>query len=152
MRSVRFQLESAPARTFGIALLVTLLALAAGCDAFRSPEARVERAREALAAGDFRAASIELKSVLDSDPDNAEARLALAETSLALGDPETADKELRRGLAAGLPPARAAALQGRVMLATGEAAASAAETQRSRVAGAGTGMVCAQGRCPRDAW
>jgi putative PEP-CTERM system TPR-repeat lipoprotein len=123
MRSVRFQLEPAPARTFGSALLVTLLALAAGCDAFRSPEARVERAREALAAGDFRAASIELKSVLDSDPDNAEARLALAETSLALGDPETADKELRRGLAAGLPPARAAALQGRVMLATGEAAA-----------------------------
>ena len=123
MRRARFQFELAPARTFGIALLVTLLALAAGCDAFRSPEARVERAREALAAGDYRTASIELKSVLDSDPDNAEARLALAETSLALGDPETADKELRRGLAAGLPPDRAAALQGRVMLATGEAAA-----------------------------
>jgi putative PEP-CTERM system TPR-repeat lipoprotein len=123
MRPARFQFEVAPARTFGIALLVVLFALAAGCDAFRSPEARVERARAALAAGDYRAASIELKAALKSDPDNAEARLALAETSLALGDPETADKELRRALAAGLPPERAAALQGRVMLATGEATA-----------------------------
>ena len=109
------------ARVFGATVLVMLFALAAGCDSFRSPEARVERARGALAVGDYRTANIELKSVLDSHPDNAEARLVLAETSLALGDPETADKELRRALAAGLPPDRAAALQGRVMLATGEA-------------------------------
>jgi len=110
-------------RIFDASLLVMLFALAAGCDAFRSPEARVERAREALAVGDYRTASIELKSAVDSHPDNAEARLALAETSLALGDPETAEKELRRGLAAGLPPDRAATVQGRVMLATGQAAA-----------------------------
>jgi putative PEP-CTERM system TPR-repeat lipoprotein len=110
-----------PGFLFGTTLLAALLALAAGCDAFRSKEARIEQARAAMAAGDYRAASIELKGVLDSDPDNAEARLALAEASLAVGDAEAADKEIRRALAAGLPPEKAAALQGRVMLALGQA-------------------------------
>ena len=113
---------SARARNIGMALLAALLVLAAGCDAFRSKEARIEEAREALSAGDFRAASIQLKSVLDSDPENADARLALAETSLAVGDAQSAEKELRRAMAAGLPPERAAALQGRVMLALGQSA------------------------------
>ena len=122
MRLAGNRFESARARSVAIALLAALLALTAGCDAFRSKEARIEEAREALAAGDFRAASIELKSVLDSDPDNADARLALAETSLAVGDAESAEKELRRALAAGLPAERAAALQGRVMLALGQSA------------------------------
>ena len=107
---------------FGVNSLAALLMLAAGCDAFRSKEARIEQARAAMAVGDYRAASIELKGVLDSDPDNADARLALAEASLAVGDAEAADKEIRRALAAGLPPEKAAALQGRVMLALGQAA------------------------------
>ena len=111
-----------PGFLFAITLLAALLASAAGCDAFRSKEARIEQARAAMAVGDYRAASIELKGVLDSDPDNAEARLALAEASLAVGDAEAADKEIRRALAAGLPPEKAAALQGRVMLALGQAA------------------------------
>ncbi len=113
---------SARARNVAGTLLAALLVLTAGCDAFRSKEARIEDAREALAGGDFRAASIQLKSVLDSDPDNADARLALAETSLAVGDAESAEKEIRRALAAGLPEERAAALQGRVMLALGHSA------------------------------
>ena len=82
----------------------------------------IEDARAAMAEGDFRAASIELKGVLDSDPENAEARLALAETSLLVGDAESAEKEIRRALAAGLPAARVAALQGRVLLALGKSA------------------------------
>ncbi len=122
MRLAGIRFGSTRARGVGITLLAALLALAAGCDAFRSKEARIAQAREAMAAGDYRAASIELKGVLESDPDNAEARLALAETSLAVGDAETAEKELRRAMAAGLPPERAAALQGRVMLALGQAA------------------------------
>jgi putative PEP-CTERM system TPR-repeat lipoprotein len=111
-----------PGSLFGIISLAALLALAAGCDSFRSKEARIEQARAAMAAGDYRAASIELKGVLDSDPDNAEARLALAEASLAVGDADAADKEIRRALAAGLPAEKSAALQGRVMLALGQAA------------------------------
>ena len=110
-----------PGFLFGITLIAALLPFVAGCDAFRSKEARIEQARAAMAAGDYRAASIELKGVLDSDPDNAEARLALAEVSLAVGDAESADKEIRRALAAGLSPEKSAALQGRVMLALGQA-------------------------------
>jgi putative PEP-CTERM system TPR-repeat lipoprotein len=111
-----------PGQIFCITMLAVLLTLAAGCDAFRSKEARIQQARAAMAAGDYRAASIELKGVLDSDSDNAEARLALAEASLAMGDAEAADMQIRRALAAGLPAERSAALQGRVMLALGQAA------------------------------
>ena len=106
----------------GSLALAALVSFASGCDAFRSKEERIERAREAIAAGNYPAASIELKSVLDSDPDNAEARLLLAEASLAEGDAQAADKDLRRALAAGLPLARAALLQGRIMLAQGKSA------------------------------
>lgn len=109
-------------RFAGASLLAASMTIAAGCDAFRSPESRVARAREALADGHYREASIELKGVLDSDPDHVEARLALAETSLAMGDAESAEKELRRALAAGLAAEKAAGLQGRVMLASGKAA------------------------------
>jgi tetratricopeptide (TPR) repeat protein len=113
----------APLKIAHVASFTAFLLLAAGCDAFRGTEARMERARQAMAAGDYREANIELKRVLAADADNAEARLALAETSLALGDAPTSEKELRRALAAGLPLARGAALQGRILLATGQAAA-----------------------------
>ena len=103
-------------------LVAALCAIAAGCDSFRSDAERVEQARQALASGDFRAASLELRRVLDSNPENAEARLVLAELSLAVGDARTADKDLQRALAAGLPPERAAVPMGRVMLATDRAA------------------------------
>lgn len=89
------------ARCVGATVFSALLALAGGCDAFQDDDARIERAREAIAAGDYRAASIEVKRVLGSAPDNAEARLALAEASMAMGDAETAEKELRRAIAAG---------------------------------------------------
>lgn len=105
-----------------LAGLAVFLALTAGCDVFVSQEARIARARDAMAIGDYRAASIELKHVLDSAPGNAEARLAMAEASLALGDAATAEKEVRRALAAGIPPQRVALVQGRAMLALGESA------------------------------
>ena len=82
-------------RAAGFALLAALALLAAGCDVFRSNAERIEQAREAVAVGNFREASLELKSVLDSDPENAEARLLLAEVSLAVGDAQSADKELQ---------------------------------------------------------
>jgi putative PEP-CTERM system TPR-repeat lipoprotein len=104
-------------------LLVLVGVVATGCDSFRSDAERVEAAKHALAAGDYRAASLELRRVLDSSPDNAEARLAVAELSLAMGDARTAEKDLERALAAGLPPERAAVPMGRVMLATDRAAA-----------------------------
>ena len=122
MNQSRLHRRTPGGRAVGLATLALLLVCVSGCDAFRSKEERIERARQAIAAGNFPAAGIELKSVLDSDPENAEARLLLAEASLAEGDAQAADKELRRALAAGLPPARAAALQGRVMLALGTSA------------------------------
>jgi cellulose synthase operon protein C len=122
MRLLTLLCMPAPRISVGIAALCTALLLCAGCDALRSNEARIEQAREALAVGDYRGASLNLKAVLDSEPENAEARLALAEASLAMGDAAAADKDLRRALAAGLPPERSAPLQGRIMLALGQAA------------------------------
>ncbi len=76
--------------------LVLLTALLGACRP--SPEVLWQRADAALGSGDFAAASIDLKSLLQSQPDNAAARAALARAALALGDVASAEKEIRRAL------------------------------------------------------
>ncbi|MDP6565444.1 MAG: PEP-CTERM system TPR-repeat protein PrsT [Alphaproteobacteria bacterium] len=56
----------------------------------------LQRALEHRAAGDPRAAVIELKNAVQQDPNNAEARLLLGVLHLELGDPAAAEKELLR--------------------------------------------------------
>ncbi|MEN7342880.1 MAG: XrtA/PEP-CTERM system TPR-repeat protein PrsT [Pseudomonadota bacterium] len=81
----------------GCALLFSMML--AGCGA--SDSERLERAATALQAGDFRAASIDAKSVLQNEPGSLTARLILAESSLNLGDGASAEKELRRAFELG---------------------------------------------------
>lgn len=88
---------------YGGAIIGLVLAFA-GCDAFTSPEARVERAAARLATGDYATAMRELKLALESEPGNVDARLLLAKLSLQIGDAEAAQKELDRALEAGLDP------------------------------------------------
>jgi putative PEP-CTERM system TPR-repeat lipoprotein len=89
----------------------------AGCDAFLSAEARVERAQSHLSEGEYRAAMVELKAALQKQPDHAAARLMLADLSLWLGDPSAAEKELDRAATAGAPPQRVRELRYELMLA-----------------------------------
>lgn len=91
-------------------LRLTLLALClsalvlTGCD--QSPEERAEAqlkvAQERLARGDLAAALIDLKNVVQADPQNAEGRWLLGEVHFRLGDFASAEKELSRAWDLGL--------------------------------------------------
>ena len=108
-------------RAIGLVAMCALALLAAGCDSFASKEERIAQARADIAAGNYAAARLELKRVLESSPDDAAARLALAEASLSLGDVQAADTELRRAISAGGPSGATAVLEAQIMLATDDA-------------------------------
>ncbi len=95
------------------------LTLIAGCGRFADDETRIERAREHIAQGEYRAATIELKNVLKGSPRNTEARLLLGQTAFELGDPASAEKELRRAAEFGAAPGRYMETLGRAMLEQG---------------------------------
>src|SRR5687768_17231030 len=79
--------------------LVVMVCLAAGgCDTFTSTETRLARAEKHIAVLDYRGALIELKNVLQKEPDNARAHLDLALVVLRLGNPSQAEQELKRAL------------------------------------------------------
>lgn len=83
-------------RSYIVVGFVILTACLSGCDYFVSPAGRMERAREHIAAGDRRAAVVELKNALQKDPDLHEARVMLADAALWLGDAESAQAQLQR--------------------------------------------------------
>lgn len=60
------------------------------------PSERMEQARDQRAAGELRAASIELKNVLQANPEHTDARLLLGEVYLEMGNGAAAEKELSR--------------------------------------------------------
>lgn len=55
----------------------------------------LENAKRFLAAGDVRAAGVELRTAVRDNPSNAEAHLRLGELQLQVGDPIAAEKELK---------------------------------------------------------
>ncbi len=108
-------------RSLRIALgLIATLSLAACGDSGKDLQERFDRALEYRNKGDMRAAVIELKNVLQIDPEHAEARWLLGRTYVALGDGASARKELERARDLGFTSpemeratARAMLLQGR---------------------------------------
>jgi putative PEP-CTERM system TPR-repeat lipoprotein len=91
-----------------------------GCGILTDNEDRLNRAEEAIADGEFRAAIIDAKDVLRSEPDNVRGRLLLARASVETGDGATAEKEIQRAIELGVPMqdvaldyARALAQQGK---------------------------------------
>ena len=106
-------------------LRVALLACActltlAGCDWFMSAEARIARAEKSLAAGEDRAAAIDLQKVLESKPENAKARLLLTRISLRQGDVQGAEAELQRAIEGHAPAREVANLGAQIQLAKGD--------------------------------
>ena len=101
-----------------LAAIVTLTL--AGCDAFRSVDARVARADERIAAHDYRGAMIELKNAVQKDPTHVEALLKLVEVALQLGDAQEAEADLRRAIQAGAPPQVTAEPTAKVRMALGQ--------------------------------
>ena len=78
--------------------------------------ASMERARQAQARGDLRAAQIELRNAVRTSPNSAEARAALAQASIDVGDFDTAEKEARAALERGYDRAAGTAILMRAYL------------------------------------
>jgi cellulose synthase operon protein C len=83
---------------FGFCVSAIALALSACGSKVDSPTAALKLAEEAVAKGDFSAASVHLKNVLKEKPDDAQSRLALGKIYLAMGDFALAETDLRRAL------------------------------------------------------
>lgn len=81
--------------------LLLSIVLVASVTACADEATRLQRAKEHLADDNHRAASIELKNILQGNPENAEARALLGDMALRNGDAATAIKELRRAREAG---------------------------------------------------
>jgi putative PEP-CTERM system TPR-repeat lipoprotein len=90
-----------------------------GCRS-ENPTDLIRSAREYQAKGDHSAAIIQLKNVLQKQPDNGEARLLLGQSSLVISDPATAEKEFRKALEFGQPRDLVVPLLVQAMLESGE--------------------------------
>lgn len=73
-------------------------------------------ARDALKKGDLRAAEIDLRNAVRSDPQNAEAHYWLGRVSLELGDPVAAEREANAAIDRGYDPLLAYRLLGQSLL------------------------------------
>lgn len=92
-----------------LALVVSACLLVA-CEGRLSNAERLERAQSSAARGDYRAAVIDLKNVLQQEPDNGAARFALGKASLRLGDVDSAIRELEYARKLGVPDEQLALL------------------------------------------
>ena len=82
-------------------LALVILATVAGCTP--DPEELMSRASSSLENGDARSAMLDLKSLLQQEPDNAKARALLGEAYVLLGDVGAADIELAKAKQLGAP-------------------------------------------------
>ena len=82
------------------------LALWAGLATAAAPDSEgAAKARAAIDRGDLRAATIELKSALQKNPNDAAARLELGRLYLRIGNGPAAEKEIRSAIDLGVPAA-----------------------------------------------
>ena len=108
------------------AWLLALAVAGAGC-AGDDPAALLASAKQYIAKRDFSASIIQLKNVLQKDPDNAEARYLLGLSSLESGDVVSAEIELGKAAALGLDSEALQVALARALLAKGDAAKLIAE-------------------------
>ncbi len=77
----------------------------------------LSNARDALKKGDMRAAEIDLRNAVRSDPQNAEAHYLLGRVSFELGDPIAAEREASAAIDRGYDPKLSNRLLGQALLA-----------------------------------
>lgn len=105
------------------ALFLGLFLVTSACGLAMSNEERLDRAAQAMADGDFRAAIIDAKDVLRDEPDNVRGRLLLARASIGVSDAASAEKEFRRALGLGTGLGEIATQFAQSLLAQGKFAA-----------------------------
>ena len=102
-----------------LALAATLAVLGA-CGGKDEP-ALMASAKQYLEKRDAKAAVIELKNLLEKNPQSGEARFLLGQALLESGDPAGAEVELKRALEYGHPEKAVAPVRARALLAMGQA-------------------------------
>lgn len=100
-------------------IVFSLLLLVAGCGLTMDNSQRLQRAEQAYQAGEYRAAVIDTKRILQDEPDNRAARLLLGRASLRSGDPATAEVELRRAIELDVDLSRVAVDLGEALIRLG---------------------------------
>jgi putative PEP-CTERM system TPR-repeat lipoprotein len=100
--------------------MLLVFGLMSACGLAMDNQDRLDRAQDAYEDGDFQAAIIDVKHVLQEEPDNAEARVLLGRASLRGNDPESAEKEFRRALDLNVPLQVVAIDLGQAMLRLGQ--------------------------------
>jgi len=103
--------------TFAALFLCLSMLAATGCGLRLDDEELVARARLAAEQNEYRAAIIDLKSVLQRDPRNIDARVTLGRVHLQVDEPFAAEKELRRAIELGLPKSQVVVSLGEALLA-----------------------------------
>lgn len=120
MHEFRLQRTSRGARGASSSSVLTVLAatalVLAGCGLMLDEEALLDRAETAMSANDYRAAMIDLKAILQRNPEFAEARAALGHAHLGLGEPFAAEKEFDRAIDYGVDPRTLIVARGQAML------------------------------------
>lgn len=101
------------------AALVCLMGLTA-CDREQSTATLLAEAKEYQQKGDLKAALIQLKNAVESNPQDGEARMQLAALQWEMSDPVSTDKELRKARSLGIPEERVLPLLGKAMLQLGQ--------------------------------
>src|SRR5688500_17019987 len=102
-----------------LAPVVLTLALAACCEQPQDPQVLIAKAEDYRNKGNYPAAIIELKNVVQKNPDHAEARYLLGIGYLDVGDAKSAEAELRRALSLGADAAKAQPALAKSLLAQG---------------------------------
>lgn len=110
---------SRPMRAAMVSTCVFGALLVAGCGA-GSPEQRIEKARQDFQKHDYHAAEVQLKTVLQKQPDNGQAWMLLGRTSLAERQFDDAIHQFRKAVSAGQSQADMAVPFGRALVASGQ--------------------------------
>jgi putative PEP-CTERM system TPR-repeat lipoprotein len=105
------------ATTIGAALLLASLT---GCNRSVSADQLMQEAQQYRQKGEKKAAIIELKNLLQKQPNHVQGRILLGQMYLASNDPLSAEKELRKAVALGAQPSEIATELGKALLLQGQ--------------------------------
>lgn len=106
------------AGSIGVALVSLLIT---GCGVLLTPQHRLERAQREIQAGKWQDAAVDLRIVVQKEPNNAQAWLLLAQLSFDAADLSGAESGLSHAVAVGAKGPKADALRAQIWLEEGHA-------------------------------
>ncbi|MBB5017324.1 putative PEP-CTERM system TPR-repeat lipoprotein [Chitinivorax tropicus] len=115
-----FNIPLSSLRVMAIAVSMALAGLMSGCEREKPPAASMERAQAFKEKGDRGSAIIQLKDMLQTNPNNGEARLLLAKLFMETGEPGLADIELEKAASQNVDKVQLALLKAQSQINNGK--------------------------------